>query len=47
MTASQPTWTDEIGLLFSAPYWIPAKARSDIADEWHGWMKLDLINLSD
>lgn len=47
MTASQPTWTDEIGLLFSAPYWIPAKVRSDVADEWYGCMKSDFINLSD
>ena len=47
MTASQPTSIDEIGLLFSALYWVPTKARSDVADEWRGCMKLDLINLSD
>lgn len=47
MIASRPTWEDDISRYFTAPYWLPAEDRADIAKGWRGCMKGYLIDLGD
>lgn len=47
MITAKPTWSDDIQLLFSSPYWLPQGERSQIGRGWNGCMKDYLIDLTD